>query len=112
MSKLKELRSKGEKIVLSNNMEMEVLPLTMSEEADIAEMLDEEDTISMRAIAHLVKNAIRRAFPDASEEDIESVNKEDLKKITNAVLKINGLVSSPNPEGESESSTRPPSETA
>ena len=107
MSKLSDLRSKGETVVLSDGTEIELTPITLSEEAVIAEMQDNDE--SFKAISYLVKQSVKRAVPDATDEEIEQLNKEDLRKITEAVLQVNKLVS-PKPEGESESSTDSPSQ--
>jgi len=91
MSKLTDLRSKGEMMTLSNGLEIIITPLTIDEEAELAEM--QKDDKVMKAIAHMVKQAIKRAIPDATDEEIQNLNKDDLKKITEVVLQVNGLKS-------------------
>lgn len=89
MSKLADLRSKGTKIILSNGLELEIKPMTLSNEADIAELQSTNQVF--KAISLMVKSALKTALPDATEEEIDNINKEDLKVITEAVLKVNGL---------------------
>ncbi len=95
MSKLNELRSKGQQVVLSNGMELNIMPMTLGEEADVAAFDDKQ---MLSAVSLLVKNAIKRAIPDATDEEIEFINKKDLKLITECVLKVNGLIESKNEE--------------
>ena len=89
MSKLADLRSKGEKVILSNGLELEIRPMSLGSEADIAEL--QADNKIFQAISVMVKGAIKIAIPDATDEEIDNLNKEDLKVITETVLKVNGL---------------------
>lgn len=89
MSKLADLRSKGKMVTLSNGLEIEIKPMTLEEEADISEY-QAKDKI-FKAIGTMVKGAIKRAIPDATDEEIDEINKADLKIITEKVLEVNGL---------------------
>jgi len=97
MSKLSDLRSKGLKIVLSNELEMNIMPMTLDEEVELVEFQNNNE--AFKAIKMLVKNAIKRAIPDATEDEINMLNKEDLKIISEGVLKINGLGDTPEKKG-------------
>ena len=101
MSKLNELRSKGQAIILSNSLELNITPMTLGEEADVASFSDKE---MLKAVSLLVKNAIKRAIPDATDDEIESINKKDLKTITECVLEVNGLVKAKNEKAMKNSS--------
>ncbi len=89
MSELADLRSKGESITLSNGLVMNILPMSIDEEVDMAEYQKNEEYI--KAISHLVKMAVKRAIPKATDEEINLLNKDDLKLITETVLKVNKL---------------------
>ncbi len=89
MSKLSDLRSKGKMVTLSNGIEMELRPMTLGEEADIGEYHQKEEIF--KAITFMVKNAIKRAIPDATDKEIDEINKDDLKIITDVVFEVNGL---------------------
>jgi len=89
MSKLSDLRSKGKMVTLSNGMEMELRPMTLGEEADISEYQAKDEIF--KAVSVMVKNAIKRAIPDATDEEIDELNKDDLKTISDVVFEINGL---------------------
>jgi len=89
MSKLSDLRSKGKMVTLSNGMEMELRPMTLGEEADISEYQAKDQIF--KALSLMVKGAIKRAIPDATDDEIDEINKEDLKLITEKVLEVNGL---------------------
>ena len=89
MSKLSDLRSKGTMVTLSNGMEMELRPMTLGEEADISEYQAKDQIF--KALSLMVKGAIKRAIPDATDDEIDEINKEDLKLITEKVLEVNGL---------------------
>ena len=93
MSKLSDLKSKGTKIVLSNELQLEIKPMTLDEEVELAEFQKNEETF--KAIKMLVEHAIKRAIPDVTDDEINELNKEDLKIISEAVLKINGLGDTP-----------------
>ena len=96
MSKLSDLRSKGEQVTLSNGLQFEVSPVTIDEEADIAEYQEKEQFV--KAITYMVKNVIKKGIPDATDEEINNLNKKDLQVVTERVLKVNGLTSSKNEE--------------
>ena len=89
MSKLSDLRCKGEPLTLSNGLEIIIKPMTIGEEADIAIL--QKDNNVFGAVTTLVKGAIKRAIPDATDDEIEELNKIDLQTITKMVLKVNGL---------------------
>jgi len=89
MSKLSDLRSKGKMVTLSNGMEIKIKPMTLGEEADIGEYHQKEKVF--QAISLMVKGAIKRAIPDATDEEIDELNKDDLKTISDVVFEINGL---------------------
>jgi len=93
MSKLKELMAKGETITLSNGLELEIKPMSLETEAEIGELYEEKKV--MKAMSLMVKQAIKEAIPDATEEEINQLNKKDLKLITKKVLEINGLGGDP-----------------
>jgi len=99
MSKLSDLRSKGTIITLSNGLELEIRPMSLTVEADVGELYDEEAKISqknlLKAIRIMVTDAIKTSLPDATDEEIDNLNKNDLKLITNMVLKVNGLGGDP-----------------
>ena len=90
MSKLSDLRSKGEIVTLSNGLELNITPMSLGEEADVSELSNDKKTTA--ALILLVKNAVKRALPEAMDEEIDNLNKDDLKVITEVVLKINKLV--------------------
>ena len=100
MSKLNELRSKGTIIKLSNELELNITPMTLGEEADVTSYKDGE---MIKAVSFLVKNAMKRAIPDATDDEIESVNKLDLQLITKTVLEVNGLTETKNTEAKKNS---------
>ena len=89
MSKLNDLRSKGKEITLSNEMIITISPMTLDIEADISDFYKEEKFT--KAISHMVKDAVKIAIPDATDDEINNINKEDLKLITETVLEMNGL---------------------
>lgn len=90
MSKLSDLRSKSEIVTLSNDLRLEINPMSLADEAEIGIMLENKE--SSKAIVYLVKEAIKRAIPDATDDEIDNLNKDDLKLVSEAVLKINKLV--------------------
>lgn len=89
MATLKDLRAKPDTITLSNGMELDVYSLSLSKAADYAELLQKEKF--SEAMKFIVIETVMRALPNATEEDIEFINKEDLSKITHAALKANGF---------------------
>jgi len=91
MSVLNDLRSKGEELILSNGLTMVIKPMTIDTEAIIGELYDKGE--SMKAITVMIKTAIKSCFPDATDEEINDINKTDLKLITEKVLEVNGLQS-------------------
>jgi len=93
MSKLKDLISKGETLKLSNELEILIKPMRLAVEAEIGELYEQKKTTT--AIMVMVKDAIKSAIPDATDEEIDCMNKEDLKLITTKVLEVNGLGGNP-----------------
>ena len=89
MSKLSDLQNKPVMVKLSNGEEIGFYPMTINDEIEISRYQKNEDFFG--AITYLVKSSIKRAVPDATEEEIDNINKGDLDTITKAVLKINGL---------------------
>ncbi len=89
MSKLADLKAKGEPVTLSNGLVLEIRPMKLSVEAEIGEMITKEKIT--QAMSLLVKTSIKDSFPEATEEEIDSLNKKDLKSITEMVMKINNL---------------------
>jgi len=89
MSKLADLRSKGKNITMSNNMVIEISPMTLDVEAEIGDFYKEKSFT--KAISFMVKDALKIAIPDATDDEINNINKDDLKLITEMVLEVNGL---------------------
>lgn len=89
MSKLGDLKAVGEKVTLTNGMELTIRPITISDEIEVAEFQAEDKFF--QALTVMVKNAIKKAVPDATDEEIDELNKEDLKALTDVVLRVNGL---------------------
>ena len=89
MSKLADLRSKGKMITLSDGTGIEIRPMSLGDEAEIAELQTQDKVF--QAISLMVKSSIKKAIPDATDEEIDELNKDDLKVITEAVLEVNGL---------------------
>jgi len=89
MSKLSDLRSKGTIITLSNGLKLEVRPMSLDTEATVGELYDKKQF--MQGMRFMVKDAIKRAIPDATDDEINELNKLDLKLITETVLSVNGL---------------------
>ena len=94
MSKLSDLVSKGKNVTLSNGLVIEIKPITLKEEIEISEFQKKEEYA--KAIAFMVTNAIKRAIPEATDEEIDNLNKEDIKLLSEEVLLINGLSSGKN----------------
>lgn len=84
--------NKGKKITLSNGIEIELRPMTIGTEADIA-IVQKEDGGIFKAIGIMVKSALKEAIPDATNEEIENLNKQDLGLVTKVILELNGIVS-------------------
>ncbi len=103
MSKLSDLRAKGEIVRLSNGQTLEIVPSPLSEQADLAEMSQEQP---FKALMTLVKNSIKRADPSTTDEEIDYLNEEDLKAVTEVVRKVNKLG---NQEGEGSTEESSPS---
>ena len=93
MSKLKDLMSKGKPLTLSNGLELIIKPMRLEVEAEIGELYEQKKTTT--AIMVMVKDAIKIAVPDVTDEEIDCMNKEDLKLITKKVLEVNGLGGNP-----------------
>jgi len=89
MSKLSELRSKGEDVTLSNGLIINVKPMTIDLEAEVGELYSQDK--GLQALALLIKKTIIKSVPDATEEEINDMNKEDLKLLTTKILEMNGL---------------------
>jgi hypothetical protein len=89
MSKLNDLRSKGETVKLSNEMELLIKPMRLGLEAEIGELYDQKKI--GKAMILLVKDAIKMALPDVTDEELNDLNKVDLKLITKKVFEVNGL---------------------
>jgi len=89
MSKLSDLKSKTTPLTLSNGLVLELAPLTIGGEAEVAEYMNDDATF--KAVTYMVTSAIKRALPEATDEEIDNLNKEDLKLITDRVMKINNL---------------------
>jgi len=89
MSKLNDLRSKGETVKLSNEMELLIKPMRLGLEAEIGELYDQKKV--GQAMILLVKDAIKTAIPEATNEEIDDINKVDLKLITTKIFEVNGL---------------------
>lgn len=108
MTNLKDLRAKPDKITLSNGMELEVYSLSLSKAADYAELVEKKKY--SEAMKFIIIETVMRALPDAEEEDIEFLNKDDLAKITRAALKANGFGEeddeSPKPEPQETSNKK------
>jgi hypothetical protein len=100
MSKLSDLRNKGKAVTLSNGEVITLKPMTLDEEVSIAEFQEKNEFV--KAMSYLVKNALKRAIPDATDDEINDINKEDLKVITEAIMELNGLKSSKNDEAKKE----------
>lgn len=101
MSKLSDLASKGKEVELSNGFKFEIKPMTLSEEVDIAEYQKKEDYAG--AVALMVKNAIKHAVSDVTDEEIDNLNKDDVKKVTEVVFDINGMSEGKNEEARKNS---------
>jgi len=91
MSMLKDLVAKGEVLKLSNGIDITIKPMDLNTEAEVGELIDNKKV--QKAMLILVKNAIKDAIPDATDEEVNKLNKEDLQLITEKVLKVNGLSS-------------------
>jgi TRAP-type C4-dicarboxylate transport system substrate-binding protein len=89
MSKLADLKNKGQKVILSNGLEIELKPMSLGDEAEVAELQMNKQTF--KAVSYMVKQAIKKAIPDATDEEIDDLNKDDLKVVTEKVLELNGL---------------------
>lgn len=98
MSQLKDLMDIPDEIELSNGLKMPIYSITLEDEAKFFEFQQKEEY--MKAISFMVTQTIREAFPDASDDEINKLNKEDLKKITDAVMKKNKLEIKDNTEGK------------
>lgn len=86
---LKDLRAKPDTITLSNGLELEVYSMSVSDSAEYAQLLSEKKL--SEAMKFLIFTTVKRALPEASDEDIDFLNKEDVTKITRAALKANGM---------------------
>ena len=89
MSKLGKLRSRGKNITLTSGEMITILPATIDLEAEVA-MLQEEGKI-MDAISHLIKSTLKIADPEATDDEINNIDKKDLKILTEEILIINGF---------------------
>ena len=89
MSKLADLRSKSTPVTLSDGTILNLMPINLDIESEVARLQTEEKIFE--AIKLMVTSAIKGAMPDATEEEINHLNKKDLKLVTEAVLSINGL---------------------
>lgn len=91
MSKLSKLRSVGKEIELSNGEKVTLSAATIDVEAEMATIQSKDKHSTVKAISILVKDALKRAIPDATDEEINNLNKKDLGLITKTVLKLNML---------------------
>jgi len=89
MADIKKILGKPIKINLSEDVEIELKPLTVSN-LDIILDLQQEST-KKQAMKELLEIYIKQAFPDATKEELESVPINILVKIMEKVIEVNGL---------------------
>lgn len=113
MSKLSGLQAKPEQVRLSNGQTLDIYPLTTKQTVEWAEKVEEADkedsTAKLEAaFAWLVKTTIQRADPEATDEEIEKLDKKELKPIVEVIMKVNDMGGDEgNSEGEKSQKNSP-----
>jgi len=88
MSKLDKLFGKPKVIELEGEL-FEIFPLEIS---DLSLIMQLEDPDKMpTAMAKIVKKTLQKAVPDATEEEVSKVGLKHFKKLSTAIMEVNGL---------------------
>lgn len=88
MSRLSSLRAKPVKC-LFNGVEMELSSLTVEEMASMAELQSKNGI--REAVKYLIFTSVKKAIPDATDDEINNMDQITFNEIMNKLLELNGL---------------------
>ena len=88
MSRLEKLLAKPKQIEIGGE-EFDIYPLTVENLDIIFDM--EKDDKRAEAMGKLIKLTLKKAVPDATEEEINNISMEFLEPLINAIIEVNGL---------------------
>ena len=91
MSKLERLAAKP-LITTLEGVELTIHPLTVDEDLQIVLSLDDPDIkVRCESFKALMRKTLKRAVPDATDEEIKNVSLKHFKPLFEAIKKVNGL---------------------
>lgn len=113
MSKLSGLQAKPKQVRLSNGQTLDIYPMTVEENITWAEKVEEaqkeESAAKLEAAyAWIVEKAVFRADPEATSQEIQNLDKKELKTIVKAIMAVNNMGGDEgNSKGEKSQETSP-----
>ena len=88
-AKLSRLFGKEGKLELEDGSYIPIKPLTL-DDIDVVIDLENPEKRS-NAIKEIVKRTLKRAYPDASDEEIKQVSMQYFPKLVDKILEVNNL---------------------
>lgn len=88
MSRLDKLLAKPKELEI-NGERFNIYPLTVMH-LDLINKMEKEETRT-EAMRQIVKITLKKAVPDATEDDLNNISLEFLEPIINAIVEVNGL---------------------
>lgn len=85
---IKDLLSKP-KIIICEQGEIPIYKLTVGKKLELVELINEGK--NQKAAFEIVLYTLKRAFPEASEEDLDNISDDVLEIITKEAFEFNGL---------------------
>jgi len=90
MSVLKDLMAKGEPLKLTNGVEITIQPLTVKEESEFTQLI--VDKQYGKAANYLYVQTAKNSIDGVSDEEIDRLNKDDVKAIIEMARKVNKMM--------------------
>ena len=90
MSVLKDLMAKGETFKLSNGVDIIIQPLTVKQESEFTQLV--VDKQYGKAANYLYTQTAKNSIEGVSEDEIDKLNKDDVKGIIEMARKVNKML--------------------
>ena len=90
MSELSKLVGEGKKIKLGE-VELEIKPLSVNSVSLLMRMDQEDKEKQAEAMKELISRTLKRAVPDATDEEIDNMSIEYLMPLMKEIMEVNKL---------------------
>ena len=94
---IKDLLSKP-KILITEKGEIPIHKLTIGKKLELVSLIEKKET--NKAAFEIVMYTLKRAFPDASEQDLNDLDDKILELVTKEAMEFNGLGGEEDPQSE------------